>query len=178
MLFSPHTMSVLTHIQNRLRALLSPQAKRELRMYPVEEFETDVMDEINRLKQTINTMAQMMLIQEQEISTMKTELNQYIYGSQYNHCSVNQGNTTTINHNYYGTPPAGEGWHQAEAEATLYPSKGDYKAVVEWLERKKSKGEDFYAAAGFNRSKMCRKLSQIFGWEVDESGIRKAQMNV
>jgi len=177
MLFSPHTMSVLTHIQTRLRALLSPEAKREHRIYPVEEFETDVMDEINRLKQTINTMAQMMLIQEQEISAMKTELNQYIYGSQYNHCSVNQGNTT-INHNYYGTPPADKYGYPAESEATLYPSKGDYKAVVEWLERKKRKGEDFYAAAGFNRSKMCRKLSQIFGWEVDESGIRKAQMNV
>lgn len=56
-----------------------------------------------------------------------------------------------------------------------YPQPGDYKAVVAWLEKKKRKGEDFYAGSNYNRSEMCRKLSKIFGWEVSESGIRKAQ---
>ena len=62
-----------------------------------------------------------------------------------------------------------------EHVSTLYPSAGDYKAVVQWLEKKKQKGEDMYAGANYNRTKMCRKLSEIFGWEVDESGIRKAE---
>lgn len=62
-----------------------------------------------------------------------------------------------------------------ERVANIYPKPGDNKAVVEWLEKKKSKGEDFFAAAGYNRTEMCRKLSKIFGWEVEESGIRKAQ---
>lgn len=66
---------------------------------------------------------------------------------------------------------AGTGEHVA----STYPHPGDNKAVVEWLEKKKLKGEDFYAAAGYNRTEMCRKLSKIFGWEVEESGIRKAQ---
>ena len=58
---------------------------------------------------------------------------------------------------------------------TVYPRAGDYNAVVQWLEAKKQKGEDYYAGSNFNRSEMCRKLTKIFGWEVDESGIRKAQ---
>ncbi len=62
-----------------------------------------------------------------------------------------------------------------EHVASIYPRPGDNKAVVEWLEKKKLKGEDFFATAGYNRTEMCRKLSKIFGWEVDESGIRKAQ---
>lgn len=62
-----------------------------------------------------------------------------------------------------------------EHVVSTYPRPGDNQAVVEWLEMKKRKGEDFYAAAGYNRTEMCRKLSRIFGWDVDESGIRKAQ---
>ena len=59
---------------------------------------------------------------------------------------------------------------------SLYPKKGDYAGVLAWLARQKEKEHiDYYLASGQNRSKMCRKLSEIFGWEVDESGIRKAE---
>jgi hypothetical protein len=58
---------------------------------------------------------------------------------------------------------------------SIYPRKGKYQEVVEWLEKKKQKGEDLYAGCGYNRSELCRKLSKIFGWEVDESGLRKAE---
>jgi len=56
-----------------------------------------------------------------------------------------------------------------------YPRPRDYKAVVEWLEKKKQRGEDYLAGSNYNRSEMCRKLSKIFGWEVDENSLQKAQ---
>ena len=62
-----------------------------------------------------------------------------------------------------------------EHVSSVYPRKGKYQEVVEWLEKKKQKGEDLYAGCGYNRSELCRKLSKIFGWEVDESGLRKAE---
>ncbi len=67
------------------------------------------------------------------------------------------------------TLPSGE-----EAES-LYPRKGKYAETVVWLEEQKKKGVDFYVAAGYNRSKMCRQLSEIFKWEVNENSLRKAQ---
>ena len=56
-----------------------------------------------------------------------------------------------------------------------YPQKNDYNALVAWLEEQKAKGIDYYAAANMNRSKMCRKLSEILGWTVDQNSLRKAQ---
>lgn len=65
--------------------------------------------------------------------------------------------------------PSGE-----DAES-FYPRKGKYAETVVWLEEQKKKGVDFYAAAGYNRSKMCRQLSEIFKWDVNENSLRKAQ---
>ena len=65
--------------------------------------------------------------------------------------------------------PSGE-----EAES-VYPRKGKYADTVVWLAEQKKKGVDFYAAAGYNRTEMCRKLTKIFGWEVNENSMRKAQ---
>lgn len=62
-----------------------------------------------------------------------------------------------------------------EHVTSMYPRAGKYQEVVEWLEKKKAKGEDLYAGCGYNRSELCRKLSKIFGWELDESGLRKAE---
>jgi hypothetical protein len=75
-----------------------------------------------------------------------------------------------LNYNTYNvTLPSSE-----EAE-NLYPHKGKYTEVVEWLEGQQKKGVDFYKAAGMNRSKMCRQLSEIFKWDVNENSLRKAQ---
>jgi len=60
-----------------------------------------------------------------------------------------------------------------EHVSTLYPSAGDYKEVVQWLEKKKQKGEDMYAGANYNRTKMCANLSKIFGWEVNPNSLLK-----
>ena len=59
--------------------------------------------------------------------------------------------------------------------SSVYPRERDYISVVEWLEKKKQQGEDFYAGSGYNRTEMCRKLTKIFGWEVNENSLRKAQ---
>lgn len=64
---------------------------------------------------------------------------------------------------------------EVEEEATIYPRKGKYQEVLAWLEKQKKQGVDFYAAAGYNRSEMCRKLTKIFKWEVNENSLRKAQ---
>ena len=67
--------------------------------------------------------------------------------------------------------------HGKEEESTsIYPRKNDYAGVLAWLERQKEKEHiDYYQASGQNRSKMCRKLSEIFGWEVSENSLRKAE---
>ena len=57
----------------------------------------------------------------------------------------------------------------------ILPQEGDYQAVVKWLQLEKEKGVDYYAQAQFNRSRMCRQLSNIFGWIVNENSLRKAQ---
>ena len=65
-----------------------------------------------------------------------------------------------------------------DEEYSIYPRKGDYAGVLAWLERQKRKEHiDYYQACGQNRSKMCRKLSEIFGWEVSENSLRKAEEN-
>lgn len=58
---------------------------------------------------------------------------------------------------------------------SIYPQKNKYVQVVQWLEKQQSQGIDHYAAAGYNRSNMCRQLTKIFGWEVNENSLRKAQ---
>ena len=63
-----------------------------------------------------------------------------------------------------------------DSEESIYPKKGDYAGVLAWLARQKEKEHiDYYQAHGQNRSKMCRKLTEIFGWEVSENSLRKAE---
>lgn len=55
------------------------------------------------------------------------------------------------------------------------PPKKDYKKLVDWLEYEKKEGRDYYAYANNNRSLMCRNLSKIVGWIVNENSLQKAQ---
>ena len=58
------------------------------------------------------------------------------------------------------------------------PKEGDYIELVLWLENQKAQGIDYYAEAGFNRSKMCRNLQPIIKWtKVDQNSLRKAQQS-
>ena len=162
-------MSVFNRICNRLRLFLSPGKGDKHVVYPQEEFEMDVMDEVVELREMVKQLAGTVIMQQTQISSMQTQLTQII-GHQYQNCQVVNGTNIT---NIYN----GQSSQEPDASsAPLYPRKGKYQEVLEWLEKKKMKGEDLYAGCGYNRSALCRKLSKIFGWEVDESGLRKAEM--
>lgn len=60
-------------------------------------------------------------------------------------------------------------------EYTVLPRPDDYEQLVAWLASEKKNGRDWYALAGNNRSAMCRQLSELLGWTVDQNSLRKAQ---
>lgn len=55
------------------------------------------------------------------------------------------------------------------------PKKRDYSAAVEWVRAQRAAGNDYYAENHNNRTRMCRQLSDIFGWEVNQDSYRKAE---
>lgn len=56
----------------------------------------------------------------------------------------------------------------------MLPKKNDYIALIEWLEAQKADGHDYYKEAG-TRSQMCKDISPIVGWTVDQNSLQKAQ---
>ena len=64
---------------------------------------------------------------------------------------------------------------KAEDVTTKLPQENDSPTLVQWLEAEKTLGNDYYTDAGFNRSKMCRNLLKIIGWEPNQDSLRKAQ---
>ena len=105
-----------------------------------------------QLKQQLRTMA------KQE-PTHQTNI--YNYGT-YN--DIHDNPNATI----YTAP-------QDSSKGQLMPQEGDYSALVKWLELEKQNGKDYLADADFNRSKMCRNLLKIIGWEPNQDSLRKAQ---
>ena len=57
----------------------------------------------------------------------------------------------------------------------VIPKVGNYQDVMQWLEQEKVDGRDHYEEAGRNRTKMCKNISEILGWEVDQNSLQKAQ---
>ncbi len=112
--------------------------------------------ENNNLKYTITTM------EEQQ---NKPQTIVYNYGT-YN----------DIHDNPYSTIYTAQPEEKKEADgAERRPRENDYAALVAWLEVEKAQGRDYFADAGMNRSRMCRDLSDILGWIVDQNSLRKAQ---
>ena len=105
-----------------------------------------------QLKKILHTMAN---------QDSKHQTNIYNYGI-YN--DIHDNPNATI----YAAP-------QDTAKADLMPNEGDYSALVKWLEIEKQNGNDYLADADFNRSKMCRNLLNIIGWEPNQDSLRKAQ---
>ena len=105
-----------------------------------------------QLKKILHTMAN---------QDSKHQTNIYNYGI-YN--DIHDNPNATI----YAAP-------QDTAKADLMPKEGDYSALVKWLEIEKQNGNDYLADADFNRSKMCRNLLNIIGWEPNQDSLRKAQ---
>lgn len=55
------------------------------------------------------------------------------------------------------------------------PAENDYAGVIEWLADEKAAGRDWYELNERNRSKMCREISGLVGWIVDQNSLQKAQ---
>lgn len=64
---------------------------------------------------------------------------------------------------------------RAQEATDLLPPENDYKALLKWLNTEKEQGRDWYAMNNYNRSAMCREISPIVGWVVDQNSLRKAQ---
>ena len=99
------------------------------------------------------------------ISVMKTDQPQtvvYNYGT-YN--DIHDNPHATI----YATAP------QDNQPDSILPPENDYTALVRWREFEKLRGNDYYAEADCNRTKLCRNLLKIIGWEPDQNSLRKAQ---
>ena len=138
-----------------------------------EDFLTDVMRQITDLQNTVQqlTNERQQLIQERQqlkkqIDTMskipKHQTTVYNYGT-YN--DIHDNPHATI----YATAP------QDNQPDSILPPENDYTALVRWLEFEKLRGNDHYAEADCNRTKLCRNLLKIIGWEPDQNSLRKAQ---
>lgn len=55
------------------------------------------------------------------------------------------------------------------------PYENDYAALVEWLAAEKEQGRDWYRLNNHNRSAMCRQLTEVLGWVVDQNSLQKYQ---
>lgn len=53
------------------------------------------------------------------------------------------------------------------------PSLNKYTELNKWLEEEKKKGRDYLKEANNNRSQMCRDLTNILGWPVDNNALGK-----
>ncbi len=88
----------------------------------------------------------------------------------------NYGTYNDIHDNPYSTIYTAQPEEKKEADgAERRPRENDYAALVAWLEAEKAQGRNYYADAGMNRSRMCRDLSDILGWIVDQNSLRKAE---
>ena len=61
-----------------------------------------------------------------------------------------------------------------QSDSVSLPAKNDYQAVLAWLQSEKEAGRDWYALNNHNRSAMCREISSVLGWVVDQNSLRKA----
>lgn len=62
-----------------------------------------------------------------------------------------------------------------ETPTQFLPHENNYTEVVEWLAAEKAAGRDWYKDNNNNRSAMCKAISDIIGWTVDQNSLRKAQ---
>ena len=59
------------------------------------------------------------------------------------------------------------------AKSNRYPAKNDYEGVIQWLAYQKTRGNDYYKEAKNNRTKMCKDLTDLFGWDVDQNSLQQ-----
>ena len=131
-----------------------------------EDFLTDIMRQITDLQNTVQQLTNERQQLKKQIDTMskipKHQTTVYNYGT-YN--AIHDNPHATI----YATAP------QDNQPDSILPPENDYTALVRWLEFEKLRGNDYYAEADCNRTKLCRNLLKIIGWEPDQNSLRKAQ---
>ena len=136
------------------------------RRFEEQDFLTDTMRQISDLQNTVQQLTLEKQQLKQQIETMsKTPKHQttvYNYGT-YN--DIHDNPHATI----YATAP------QDKQPDSILPPENDYTALVRWLEFEKLRGNDYYAEADCNRTKLCRNLLKIIGWEPNQDSLRKAQ---
>jgi len=130
----------------------------------------------------IDTGAQIQRLQaeNQQLITENTQLKYTIttmeQEQQNKHQTIvyNYGTYNDIHDNPYSTIYTAQPEEKQET-GERRPRENDYAALVAWLDAEKAQGHDYYADAGMNRSRMCRDLSDILGWIVDQNSLRKAE---
>lgn len=131
-----------------------------------QDFMTDVMARLTDLRELAEQLTNEKRQLKQQIDTMskipKHQTTVYNYGT-YN--DIHDNPHATI----YATAP------QDNQPDSILPPENDYTALVRWLEFEKLRGNDYYAEADCNRTKLCRNLLKIIGWEPDQNSLRKAQ---
>lgn len=149
-----------------------------LEHYTDEDFLIDIMDEVNLLKQENER-----LTYENKQLKKQIEMDQEIKHIGYNveHMTINMSGGTLVQHADL-VQASGEVVMQNEPDGKIIeeehscPPENDYRALVRWLADEKKRGNDYYAEADYNRSKMCRNLLKIIGWWPNQDSLRKAQM--
>lgn len=139
---------------------ISPMPKPQRELQELQRKCAEATTEIQTLKK------QLKMEQEQQ---NKHQTIVYNYGTYI----AEQHNDIHDNHNcrIYATAQPEEKQETGERR----PRENDYAALVAWLDAEKAQGRDYYADAGMNRSRMCRDLSEILGWIVDQNSLRKAE---
>ena len=64
---------------------------------------------------------------------------------------------------------------EPKKEERRMPDEGDYVGLAAWLEDEKKAGRDYFKDAKNNRSRMCRELTSVLGWESKENSLQKEQ---
>lgn len=138
-----------------------------------EDFLTDVMRQITDLQNTVQQLTQERQQLKQERQQLKQQIQTMSKTPKHQTTVYNYGTYNDIHDNphatIYATAP------QDNQPDSILPPENDYTALVRWLEFEKLRGNDYYAEADCNRTKLCRNLLKIIGWEPDQNSLRKAQ---
>lgn len=135
--------------------------------YSDEDFQIDLMDELNEYKAQLNA-AQNQIYQLQKQLAMKEERQSPIIHVAGNYIDIHDNNHCNI----YATEPP-----QAQEEAeSIYtppiPREGDYNGVRLYIEERKKYDQDFKIfCQNHNRKDLCSFLTKQFGWYVDDNSL-------
>jgi len=141
-----------------------------------EDFMVDIMAQVKERDEIIAEQTKQIITLQKQLNMKNESLSNKHIGYNVENMTINMSGGTLVQH---ADLVQASGDIQLTAteqiKKAVRPQEGDYQSLAEWLENEKKKGIDYYAEAGYNRSKMCRELRKILGWEPDQNSLRKAQ---